>query len=86
MEKTVEINDNSRFLKDLDMLCTAPAEQLPSSADETSPDHSQDGLGGFKFGGSNALEKLGLFMIEDEEEEVDPPSNPVNEVEEGEID
>jgi hypothetical protein len=86
MEKTVEINDNSRFLKDLEMLRTAPADQLPSSVDETSPDHSQDGLGGFKFGGSNPLEQLGLFMKEDEEEEVEPPSNPVNDVEEGEID
>ncbi|KAG6720185.1 hypothetical protein I3842_03G046500 [Carya illinoinensis] len=84
--KTVEINDNSRFLEDLEMLRTAPAEQLPSSADETSPDHSQDGLGGFKFGGSNPLEQLGLFMKVDEEEEVEPPSNPVNDVEEGEID
>jgi hypothetical protein len=86
MEKTVEINDNSRFLEDLEMLRTAPADQLPSSVDETSPDHSQDGLGSFKFGGSNPLEQLGLFMKEDEEEEVEPPSNPVNDVEEGEID
>lgn len=86
IEKTVEINDNSRFLEDLEMLRTAPADQLPSSVDETSPDHSQDGLGGFKFGGSNPLEQLGLFMKADEEEEVEPPSNPVNDVEEGEID
>ncbi|KAM6565504.1 hypothetical protein CsatA_024632 [Cannabis sativa] len=90
IEKTVEINENSRFLEDLEMLRTAPAEQLPSSADETSPDHSHDGLGGFKFGGSNALEQLGLFMKEDheEEEEVEPPCVPkaLNDVEEGEID
>lgn len=86
MEKTVEINDNSRFLEDLEMLRTAPAEQLPSFVDETSPDHSQDGLGGFKFGGSNPLEQLGLFMKMDEDEEMDPPSNPINDVEEGEID
>ncbi|XP_041007235.1 transcription factor GTE8-like [Juglans microcarpa x Juglans regia] len=86
MEKTVEINDNSLFLEDLEMLRSGPAEQLPSSVDETSPDHSQDGLGSFKFGGSNPLEQLGLFMKVDEEEEVEPPSNPVNDVEEGEID
>lgn len=89
MEKTVEINENSRFLEDLEMLRTAPAEQLPSSVDETSPDHSQDGLGGFKFGGSNPLEQLGLYMKEDDEEEdAEPPSvpNPLNDVEEGEID
>ncbi|KAL5581316.1 hypothetical protein UlMin_013758 [Ulmus minor] len=90
IEKTVEINENSRFLEDLEMLRTAPAEQLPSSVDETSPDHSPDGLVG--FGGGNALEKLGLFMKDEdeEEEEVDPPClpKPVNdmEVEEGEID
>ncbi|KAF4367240.1 hypothetical protein G4B88_026747 [Cannabis sativa] len=74
IEKTVEneINENSRFLQDLEMLRTAPVEFLPSSADETSPDNSQDGLGSFKFGSSNALEQLGLFMkVDDEEEEGD---------------
>ncbi|TQD98104.1 hypothetical protein C1H46_016226 [Malus baccata] len=97
MEKTVEINENSRFLKDLEMLRTAPAEQLPSSVDETSPDHSQDGLGGFNFGGSNPLEQLGLYMKDDDEEEdaepvsvppgtVNASPSPVNDIEEGEID
>ncbi|KAJ0093089.1 hypothetical protein Patl1_26344 [Pistacia atlantica] len=89
MEKTVEINENSRFLEDLEMLRTAPAEHLPSSVDETSPDHSQDGLGSFKFCGSNPLEQLGLYMKEDEDEEdAEPPTmpNPLNDVEEGEID
>lgn len=89
MEKTVEIND-SRFLQDLEMLRTAPVEQLPSSVDETSPDHSEDGLGGFKFGGSNPLEQLGLYMKvdqDDEEEEGGPVvPNPVDDIEEGEID
>lgn len=89
MEKTVEINENSRFLEDLEMLRAVPAEQLPSSVDETSPDHSQDGLGSFKFGGSNPLEQLGLYIkVDDEEEEGEPlcVPNPVNDVEEGEID
>ncbi|XP_044499633.1 transcription factor GTE8-like [Mangifera indica] len=89
MEKTVEINENSRFLEDLEMLRTAPAEHIPSSVDETSPDHSQDGLGSFKFGGSNPLEQLGLYMKEDDdEEEPEPPTipNPLNDAEEGEID
>ncbi|CAK7328257.1 unnamed protein product [Dovyalis caffra] len=89
MEKTVEINENSQFLEDLEMLRTVPAEHIPSSVDETSPDPSQDGLGGFKFGACNPLEQLGLFMKDDEEEEEGEPldvSNPVNEVEEGEID
>lgn len=91
MEKTVEINENSRFLEDLEMLRSGPAEQLPSSVDETSPEHSQDGLGSFKFGGGNPLEQLGLYMKEDEEEEEgDPPCvpDPMNDddAEEGEID
>lgn len=92
MEKTVEINENSRFLEDLEMLRAAPAEQIPSSMDETSPSHSQDGLGTFKFGGgSNPLEQLGLYMkVDDEEEDAEPPPFPssefTNEVEEGEID
>ncbi|KAJ7970695.1 Transcription factor like [Quillaja saponaria] len=89
MEKTVEINENSRFLEDLEMLRAAPAEQLPSSVDETSPEHSLDALGSFKFGGSNPLEQLGLYMkVDEEEEEGEPPRAPnsINDVEEGEID
>lgn len=89
MEKTVEINENSRFLEDLEMLRAVPAEQLPSSVEESSPDISPDGMGSFKFGGSNPLEQLGLYMkADDEEEEGDAPCvpNSVNEVEEGEID
>ncbi|KAM7279787.1 hypothetical protein ACFE04_006921 [Oxalis oulophora] len=79
MEKTVEINENSRFLEDLEMLRTAPAEQLPSTVDETSPDHrTLDVLGSFNFGSnSNPLEQLGLYMKEDEEEEeADQPPPP----------
>lgn len=88
MEKTVEINENSRFLEDLEMLRAAAPEQLPSSVDETSPEHSQDGFGSFKFGSNNPLEQLGLYMKEDEEEEeAEPPTVPkVMDVEEGEID
>ncbi|XVF60097.1 hypothetical protein PTKIN_Ptkin08bG0016400 [Pterospermum kingtungense] len=89
MEKTIEINENSRFLEDLEKLRAAPSEHLPSSVDGTSPDHSPDGLGSFKFGSSNPLEQLGLYMKEDEEEEEgEPPSvpTPVDDTEEGEID
>ncbi|XP_030476905.1 transcription factor GTE8-like [Syzygium oleosum] len=88
MEKTVEINENSRFLEDLEMLRTAPGEHLPSSADETSPDHNLEALGSFKLGGSNPLEQLGLFMkADEEEEEAEPPAFSNHEdVEEGEID
>ncbi|GFY83075.1 global transcription factor group E8 [Actinidia rufa] len=89
MEKTVEINENSRFLEDLDLLRIVPPEQLPSSVDETHPDPSPDGLGSFKFVGSNPLEQLGLYMkMDEEEDEGEPPSVPniVGDVEEGEID
>lgn len=86
----MEINENSRFLEDLEMLSGGGhAEQLLSSADETSPEHLQDGLGSFKFGGNNPLEQLGLYMKEDEDEECEalpPPSLPNDQdsLEEGE--
>ncbi|KAJ6358739.1 hypothetical protein OIU76_000459 [Salix suchowensis] len=97
MEKTVDINENSQFMEDLEMLRTAPDEQsvyerLPSFIEETSPDHSQNGLGSFKLQGSNPLEQLGLYMKEedeDEEEVAEPPSTVpdlTEDVEEGEID
>ncbi|CAI8612128.1 unnamed protein product [Vicia faba] len=89
MEKTVEINENSQFLEDLEMLRAVPGKQLPSCIDVTSPDRSEDGMSSFKFGGSNPLEQLGLYIkVDDEEEEGDPlcVPNTVNDVEEGEID
>ncbi|XP_057982733.1 transcription factor GTE8-like isoform X2 [Malania oleifera] len=89
MEKTVEINENCQLLKDLEKLRAVPSEHLLSSVDETSLDLSQEGLGSFKFGGSNPLEQLGLFMkMDEDEEEGDPPCalDMVDDVEEGEID
>ncbi|CAL9144512.1 unnamed protein product [Musa hybrid cultivar] len=88
MEKTVEINESSVFLKDLEILRTAPGEHLPSSVGETSPDHSPEGISGFQLGGSNPLEQLGLYMKADDEEdeEVEPNSATANDAEEGEID
>ncbi|KAK9278613.1 hypothetical protein L1049_028186 [Liquidambar formosana] len=91
MEKTVDINENSQFMEDLEMLRAAPDEHIPSIIAEASPDHSQNGLGSFKLQGSNPLEQLGLYMKvddDDEEEEGEPQSvpDPVNDVEEGEID
>ncbi|KAE8697107.1 thymidylate kinase-like isoform X1 [Hibiscus syriacus] len=85
MEKTIEINENSRFLEDLEMLSAAPVENLPSSVDGTCTDHNLEALGSFKLGSSNPLEQLGLYMKEDEEEEEGDP-NPINDAEEGEID
>ncbi|VVA96026.1 unnamed protein product [Arabis nemorensis] len=79
MEKSVEINENSRFLKDLELLKTVSTDHLTSKRED------DDGLGVLGFGGSNALEQLGLFMKQDEDEdEADPLASP--EIEEGEID
>ncbi|KAF8399899.1 hypothetical protein HHK36_015769 [Tetracentron sinense] len=91
MEKTVEINENCRLFEDLEMLGAAPVEPLLGSVDEMSPDHSLDGMGSFNLRGiSNPLEQLGLYMkVDDEEEEECEPHSvpdPVNDVEEGEID
>ncbi|KAJ8467417.1 hypothetical protein OPV22_029969 [Ensete ventricosum] len=90
MEKTVEINESSLFLKDLDMLRTVTGEHLPNSVGETSPDHSPEGISGFKLGGSNPLEQLGLYMKvdddDDEDEDAEPNGATANDGEEGEID
>ncbi|KAE9587430.1 hypothetical protein Lal_00031825 [Lupinus albus] len=88
MEKTVDINESSQFLEDLEMLSSVHGEHLPISK-EISPDHLQK-LGSFNLPG-NPLEQLGLYMKADDEEEDEelPPSTaagPSNDVEEGEID
>ncbi|KAJ8536584.1 hypothetical protein K7X08_034985 [Anisodus acutangulus] len=91
MEKTVEINENSRFMEDLELFRAAPDEQLESFIEETSPGHSENVLLSFKFkASSNPLEQLGLYMKEEdeeEEEETEPHSIPnvSNDPEEGEI-
>ncbi|XP_020402819.2 transcription factor GTE11 [Zea mays] len=78
MEKTVDINEGSHFLKDLEMLGSVTGEQIPNLVGETSP--------GFQMG-SNTLEKLGLYMKNDEDDEDgDFTDEPVADVEEGEID
>ncbi|XP_065873626.1 transcription factor GTE10-like [Euphorbia lathyris] len=83
MEKTVDINENSYFMEDLEMLrATHDEELLPSFIEETIQ------------GSSNPLEQLGLYIKnddDDEEEVVEPPQRvpePVKDVdvEEGEID
>ncbi|XP_075514433.1 transcription factor GTE8 [Primulina tabacum] len=89
MERTVEINENSRFMEDLEMFRAAPDEHLQNFLEE-SPENSENCHGSFKFQAScNPLEQLGLYMKNDEEdEEVEPhsiPDNP-NDPEEGEID
>ncbi|CAA3002941.1 transcription factor GTE10-like isoform X2 [Olea europaea subsp. europaea] len=91
MEKTVDINENSQFMEDLEMFRAAPDKHIQSFVEEMSPEHSQNGLGSFKFqASSNPLEQLGLYMKmdDDEEDEGEPKSTPnaPNDPEEGEID
>ncbi|KAK4843468.1 hypothetical protein QYF36_008423 [Acer negundo] len=95
MEKTVDINENSQFIKDLEMLRTVQDEHIiPSFIEERSPEHVENILGSFKFqGSSNPLEQLGLYMKADdeEEEEVEPPQSvqeqePIKDVEEADDD
>ncbi|KAG2581353.1 transcription factor GTE9-like isoform X2 [Panicum virgatum] len=84
MEKTVDINEGSLFLKDLEMLGSVPGEQIPNSVGEIPTD--TPGALQYPLRG-NALEKLGLYMKNDEEdEEGDFTDEPVVDVEEGEID
>ncbi|KAL5221344.1 hypothetical protein ABZP36_026057 [Zizania latifolia] len=86
MEKTVEINEGDLFLKDLEMLGTTTTGEHPGSVGETSPTHTPEALG-FQLG-SNPLEKLGLFMKNDDEEDEEGASadEQTIDVEEGEID
>ncbi|WOK97418.1 transcription factor GTE9 [Canna indica] len=87
IEKTVEINEDCRILKDLEMLGSAPAVDTSMSIDERTG-YALNDIGGFQLGGSNPLEQLGLFMKldDDEEEEDESGSAPGNDAEEGEID
>lgn len=69
MEKTVELDENTQLLKDLEMLRSSQPDHIPSSVDETCSVHSQDGLVPFALQGRNCLEQFGLFMRNEDEEE-----------------
>lgn len=72
MEKTVEIDENSGILKDLERLRSGPLDpMLGSSHDGGSHEEgSPDGLSAFALqGGNPLLEKLGLFMKDDEDDD-----------------
>lgn len=85
MEKTVDINEGNLFLNDFEMLGSVRGEQIPNSVGETSPTHMPEALG-FQMG-ANPLERLGLYMKNDEEDEDGEfTDEPVVDVEEGEID
>ncbi|KAK1609854.1 hypothetical protein QYE76_033527 [Lolium multiflorum] len=85
MEKTVEINEGSLFLKDFEMLGTVTSEQHHNLVGEMSPSHTPEALG-FNLGG-NPLEQLGLYMKNDDEEDEEVGSDEQTiDVEEGEID
>lgn len=72
MEKTVEIDENSAILNDLERLRSGPLESMLGSAHDAG-DHeegSPDGSSTIALqGGSNPLEQLGLFMRNDEDED-----------------
>ncbi|GAA0138973.1 DNA-binding transcription factor [Lithospermum erythrorhizon] len=73
MEKTVDINENTLFLEDLEMLSSAPE---PSLLGVPSPDDDQNALGSFNLQASgNPLEHLGLYMKDDDEEEEGDPQH-----------
>ncbi|KAL3685919.1 hypothetical protein R1sor_003941 [Riccia sorocarpa] len=69
MEKTVEIDENSEILKDLEMLRTASMDHLLSSGEDSPDTDSPDGLPDFSLQGGNPLERLGLFMKNDEDDD-----------------
>ncbi|CAK9225835.1 unnamed protein product [Sphagnum troendelagicum] len=71
MEKTVEIDESSEILKNLERLRSIPIEQLAGSAgEEGSPnDGPSDVLPTYSLQGGNPLEQLGLFMKDDEDED-----------------
>ncbi|KAI3802539.1 hypothetical protein L1987_30673 [Smallanthus sonchifolius] len=74
MEKMVDINDNSQFLEDLEMLSVGPTEPLQNLIDENSADCYQDPLGSFNLSGKgNPLEQLGLYRKDDDDEEDGEP-------------
>ncbi|CAK9273231.1 unnamed protein product [Sphagnum jensenii] len=71
MERTVEIDESSEILKNLERLRSIPIEQLAGSAgEEGSPnDGPSDVLPTYSLQGGNPLEQLGLFMKDDEDED-----------------
>lgn len=93
MEKNIDIDETNDYLKDLELLGSAPVDRLPIVRD-SSPSHSQEGSTFLPFNCSNPLEQLGLFMKDDDEEDeqefvcpLQPEKvSPPNQNEEGEID
>lgn len=71
MEKTVQIGENSDFLKDLEMLRVVPLEHIlvSDSVDEVSLSYSPQGLTRLDLQNGNPLEQLGLFMKVDEDDQ-----------------
>lgn len=89
MERTVEIDENSAILNDLERLKSGPLESMLGSVDAGNHDEgSPDGSSTIALqGGSNPLEQLGLFMKgddEDDEEYNDKPHEDEDEEMDGE--
>lgn len=91
MEKTVDINENSQFLEDLELLRAANGggegismPKFMEEEDARSPDLSENhhlmvgGGGEFMLqGSSNPLEQLGLFRKDDDDDEDDGDHPPI---------
>lgn len=83
MERTVEIDENSGILKDLERLRSVPLEAMLGGGHDAGngDEGSADGSSTIALqGGSNPLEQLGLYMRNDDDEEE------AHEEEEGEMD
>lgn len=86
MERTVEINENDNILKDLERL--GYSQGISPRIEIGSPASGLEGLG--VFAGGNPLERLGLFMKDEDLDDDEAPSPDcaagTGDVEEGEID
>jgi hypothetical protein len=72
MERTVEIDENSAILNDLERLKSGPLESMLASVHDAGnrEEGSPDGSSTIALqGGSNPLEQLGLFMRDDEDDD-----------------
>lgn len=84
MERTVEIDENSAILNDLERLKSGPLDSMLGSTDAGNREEgSPDGSSTIALqGGSNPLEQLGLFMRDDEDDDDEYNDKPHDEEDE----
>jgi len=68
MEKTDEIDENTQFFKDLEMLRSSQPGHISSYVDEICLLHSEDGLATFLLQGKK-VEQFGLFTGNEDKQE-----------------